>query len=683
MIDLQALARTGIDPAAAARPGGGWVSRFGDVGLAAMALVVIALIVLPMPPWVLDILIALNIALGVLILLFALYVPQPLAFSTFPSVLLFTTLFRVALNVATTRQILVHGHAGQIIDTFGHYVVAGSLLVGLVVFAIITIVQFIVVSKGAERVAEVGARFVLDALPGKQLAIDADLRAGLITQPEAMRQRERLGQESQFFGSMDGAMKFVKGDAIAGIVIVFVNLLGGMAMGMLVLGLPAAEAVRKYAVLAIGDGLVTQVPALFIALAAGIVVTRTSSEGTQHLAEQIGAQFAMQPRALLLAGCVIVLFALVPGFPVLPFVVVGAAVAWLGFSQGRRLVAQAQAGAGALIAHAGREGDATPVAVEDAAGAAFAPVAVELSPALLERLVLADLGDELGRLREQLRATLGVPFPGVSVRRARPQADRADGAATLLLMETAVGRIEIEPAAPSSRIAARLAAALAGLMTAHAHELVGVQETRWMLSQVERRYPDLVREALGLIGLPPLANLLAALVADGVPLRDMRGVLEAVIDHAGPQVPLPLVAEKVRTACRRALCAALVGPDGRLAVRPLAPELEDQLRAQALPPGSDGVPSFPFELVERIAERLARAEPADEGAGARPVLLAASELRAGLQRQLRGFVPGLVVLAHAEVSPQVAMRALAPLALSEVAPAAPRRAVSGEVLRAV
>jgi type III secretion protein V len=660
MIDLKALQQAG--GGGLPLPGGpraGLLSRFGDIGLAVMALVVIALIVLPMPPWALDILIAANIALGVLVLLFALYVPTPTAFSTFPSVLLFTTLFRVALNVATTRQILLHGHAGDIVDTFGNYVVAGSLLVGLVIFSIITIVQFIVVSKGSERVAEVGARFVLDAMPGKQLAIDADLRAGLITQAEATRQRDKLGLESQFFGSMDGAMKFVKGDAIAGIVIVFVNLLGGMAMGMLVMDLPAGEAVRKFAVLAIGDGLVTQIPAFFIALAAGIVVTRTNSENTQHLAEQIGRQFSLQPRALLVAGCTIALFALVPGFPVIPFLLIGALLAVIGFRQGKELVEQVAQGASRQIANAGRDGDPTPVMVEDAASAQFAPIALEFTPEQLERLSLPDLGDELGALRERLRATLGLPFPGVSIRRGR---SGAAGLPRVLLMETPVSAFELPSDARGFANAA--VRELWRVMLRHAPEFVGVQETRALLSQVERRYPDLVREALSLIGLPPMANLLAALVADGVPLRDLRTVLEAVVDHGGPNTPLPLLVERVRAACSRGLCAQLKGDDGALSVLPLAPEIEHMLRAQALPPGPDGLAQFPFEAVERVAQRLKLVLPTLPQ-GQRAVLLTASDLRAGLQRQMRAFLPELVVLAHTEVDPGVPMRALGHLALSD------------------
>jgi type III secretion protein V len=665
MIDLKALQQGMLADGTAAPRRASLAGRFGDVALAGLALIVIALMVLPMPLWALDTLISLNIALGILLMLFALYVPTPLAFSTFPTVLLFTTMFRVSLNVATTRQILLNGHAGDIIDTFGNHVIAGSLLVGLVVFFIITIVQFIVIAKGAERVAEVGARFTLDAMPGKQLAIDSDLRAGLISQAEAIRQRDKLSAESQFFGAMDGAMKFVKGDAIAGIVIVFVNLLGGMAMGMLVLDMSAADAVHKYSVLSIGDGLVTQIPALFISMAAGIVVTRTSGgEGSQHLAEQIGMQFAMQPRALLVAGAVIALFAAVPGFPAIPFLAIGGFCAYAGFRQGKHLVEQVQSTALRQIPNAGREGDALPVNVEDAQTAPFAVLAIEIPADALAKLSLGDLSSELGILRERLRSTLGIPFPGVSIRRARKGTRSGP---TLLLMETPVAAVDIASAPNPKAAARRIVMALYQLVQRHAKDLIGVQETKWLLTQTEKKYPDLVREALGMIGLPPMANLLAALVSEGVPLRDMRTILETVVDHGMSQLPQPAMVDKVREACSRSLCNALVGPAGLLNVMPLAAEAEQALRSRALPPTQDGVVQFPFELVERLADRVRALLPPENTSSpaARPVVLCASDVRAGLQRQLRAFLPEVVVLAHTEVSTSVQVRAIGAVSLDE------------------
>jgi type III secretion protein V len=281
-----------------AKLSGGRGLKWSDGALVIVAVFVIALMVLPVPGWALDTLISINIGVSIVILLFSLYVATPVAFSSFPTVLLFTTLFRVSLSIAATRQILLNAHAGDIIETFGKLIVGGSLIVGLVVFFIITIVQFIVVAKGAERVAEVAARFTLDALPGKQMAIDSDMRSGLINQRQASQMRDALSNESQFFGAMDGAMKFVKGDAVASIIVVAVNLIGGIAVGTLNKGMPLAQAISTYAVLSIGDGLVSQVPALFATMAAGVVVTRTNATSEKNLAVQIGSQLASQPKAV-------------------------------------------------------------------------------------------------------------------------------------------------------------------------------------------------------------------------------------------------------------------------------------------------------------------------------------------------------------------------------------------------
>src|SRR5581483_9723191 len=300
-----------------------------DILLAVGVVAIVALMILPMPLLVIDSLVALNVLFGVGLLLLAIYIPGPTAFASFPSVLLLTTLFRLSLSIAITRLILLDADAGHIIETFGQLVVGGNLVVGLVVFLIITVVQFIVIAKGAERVAEVAARFTLDAMPGKQLSIDSDLRSGLIDKDEARRRRGFLERESQLNGALDGAMKFVKGDAIASIIIVIVNLLGGLTIGVLQKDMSAGEAVQVYSILTIGDGMVAQIPALLSAMAAGLVVTRSAGEGRDgHLGESIGRQITAQPRALLATGVVALLLALVPGFPMAVFIAV-AVVAFL------------------------------------------------------------------------------------------------------------------------------------------------------------------------------------------------------------------------------------------------------------------------------------------------------------------------------------------------------------------
>src|SRR5438105_6742106 len=290
-------------------------ARYSDLVLVFGVVAIVAMMVLPLPAWLIDFLVAVNIATGLGLLLLGIYIASPLEFSVFPSVLLITTLFRLSLSIATTRMILLQGHAGHIIDTFGKVVAGGNLVVGLVVFLIITVVQFIVIAKGAERVAEVAARFPLDAMPGKQLSIDSDLRSGLIDKDEAKRRRRTLELESKLHGSFDGAMKFVKGDAIAGIVIIVINLLGGLAIGVMMQDLDIGSAMTKYSILTIGEGMVAQIPALLGAMAAGLIVTRTSDEDDKHLGDSIRKQIAAKPRVLVVSGAICVLIAFVPGFP--------------------------------------------------------------------------------------------------------------------------------------------------------------------------------------------------------------------------------------------------------------------------------------------------------------------------------------------------------------------------------
>jgi type III secretion protein V len=315
-------AGTGVRGIAAA------LNRHNDIALAVLVVAVISLMILPLSPIVLDTLIAANLAASVTLLMLSLYIPSALGLSTFPSLLLFTTLFRLSLNIASTKQILLNANAGHIIDTFGKLVVGGSVIVGGVVFMIIAIVQFIVIAKGSERVAEVGARFTLDAMPGKQMSIDADLRAGIIGAEEARSRRALIEQESQLHGAMDGAMKFVKGDAIASIIIALVNILAGIAIGALVNGMSAAEALERYAILTVGDGMVSQIPSLFVSIAAGVVITRvsTSEAGTTHLGGEIGRQVLAQPMALLITGGILMGFLLVPGFPKPQFAFLGLAI---------------------------------------------------------------------------------------------------------------------------------------------------------------------------------------------------------------------------------------------------------------------------------------------------------------------------------------------------------------------
>lgn len=400
-------------------------ARRADLVLAVVLMAVVFMLVLPLPTVLVDVLVAINIAVSALLLMVAMYLPSPLSFTSFPSVLLVTTLFRLALSIATTRLILLQADAGHIIEAFGNFVVGGNLIVGLVVFLILTIVQFIVITKGAERVAEVAARFSLDAMPGKQMSIDADMRAGAIDMNEARRRRTRLEKESQLYGAMDGAVKFVKGDAIASIIIVFVNLGGGMLIGTMQRGLPAGEAMAIYSVLTIGDGLIAQIPALLMSITAGMIVTRVTSEdgGRSNVGRDIAEQVLAQPNALLVAGAIMLGFALIPGMPGWVFMVLAVVAGVVGFvllgrglkgataSDKRTAGPTARAGT-AEEAGAGGEGDGK-------AAASYAPtmpLVLDLSHELEGTLNARALIAALQEVREETYMQLGVPLPALHLR---------------------------------------------------------------------------------------------------------------------------------------------------------------------------------------------------------------------------------------------------------------------------
>jgi type III secretion protein V len=678
----------------------GGLGRHSDLALAGLVVAVIVMMALPLPAWSLDVLVAVNISLAVVLLLVALFIPGPLAFSTFPAVLLITTLFRISLNVATTRQILLHAHAGDIIEAFGRMVVGGSLIVGIVVFLIITIVQFIVIAKGAERVAEVSARFTLDALPGKQMSIDADVRAGLISQAEAVRKRQELIQESQFYGSMDGAMKFVKGDAIAGIVIVLVNLLGGIAIGALVMDLSVGAAVQKFSILSIGDGLVTQIPALFVSIAAGIAITRTSSDNAANLGDQIGRQLGSQPRALWLAALVMLLFAFVPGFPTLTFLVLAVSLGLLSMwlkkkaQQGNDQVSANQ------ISSAAREGETAPVLLQTQRLSSQAPSAfrLEMHPDLLARMGAARLDAALAAERLLLREGFGIPFPGLSVQLldtltsdevAMSVQDLRDSSAVLpadgawvQLPRAASDDSRAAFAACQALEGAQLPAVLgnghwvpaaqtqglldAGLVVADEAQVVaklviavmqktpsatlGMQEVKGLLKQLEPRFGDLVREAQTVLTLPRLSGLMVALARDRVPLVDLPSLLQAVVNNASlAGTDLVAFYETVRLALAKGIVASVL-PSGvrELPVVALHGDFESHLRAAQVV-GSDGPNlAMPAAAAEAVVQAVRRALAAASSADVSAVLVP-NDIRRSVSRLLRGAFPQVAFISVDEL----------------------------------
>lgn len=595
-----------------------------EIALVALLVLTMAMMIMPMPTMLADVLIATNIGLSVLLMMVAIHIGGAVEFSTLPSLILITTAFRLSLSITTSRMVLVQGDAGEIIRTFGEFVIAGNVVVGLVVYLIITIVQFVVISKGSERVAEVAARFTLDALPGKQISIDTDLKNGDIDQKEARRRRLMLERESQLYGAMDGAMKFVKGDSIASLVIIVVNLVGGITIGCLQRGLSFSDAVHTYSLLAVGDGLIAQIPALLISLTAGIIVTRTGSDSGGNLGQDIFAQLTAEPRTLQIAAVVLAALAIVPGFPTAVFLTLAILIGSSGW---------------ALAARAARERERRFVAARRAE--LDQPEAARLLVAVGERL--AGDRDGLDQALEAMRNALGAQL-GIRVPRLR-LADAA-GATTWQLdvndIPTRAGEAESTDA-----LLADLRRALTGI----AGQFIGIQETQRLLKEMEVSYADLVAEATKGAPLVRLAEILRRLLDEAVSIAPFRLLLEAVARWAPLEQNTAVVAEHVRAALSRQICHALAGADRRLAAILVETQLDDAMRQRvnATPVGTD------LHLEPKTTERLMTTlRELDARSPHKPlptVLFASSDLRRHLRALLdrNGF--DMPVLCHKELAP--------------------------------
>jgi type III secretion protein V len=662
----------------------------GDALFALAVLAVVLLLVAPLPPPALDALLALNLAGAATILVVTLFARSAVRFASFPTLLLLTTLFRLALNVSTTRLVLGRGEAGRVVEAFGAVVVRGNAVVGLVVFAILTLVQLLVVAKGAERVAEVAARFTLDALPGKQMAIDADARAGTIDAAEARRRRRALERESQLHGAMDGALKFVKGDAVASVAIVLVNIVGGLAAGML-RGLDAAAAARRYALLAIGDGLASQIPALLLAVAAGVAVTRVAAEEEGgSLGGEIGRQLVSEPGALGAVAALLAGLAVAPGLPAPPFLVLAAAAgaAAFRFRSRRPVPAEAPEGCGA----AGEEGGVP---------APAAPVTLALGDDLLAAARADEvrfLRDGLGGLRGRLWTDLGVHIPPIAARgggapgtwallvddvpvasgRAPPDEALALAPPDELALAGLCGEPEPDAAAgtPATRIAAadaqraaalgpvrgpldRVLAGSAAALARAAHHLVGVQETQTLLEGLEATAPALVREASRQLPPAVLADVLRRLVEEGVSIRPLRTILEALLEAGGAPRGAAALAEAARRALRRHIGHRFAA-SGALAALLLDPALEGAVRSSL----AGEVLALDPELAGRLLDALdreVRARPSP------PVLLTGADVRRALRDLVAPRFPGVAVLAYDDLPPELPVRPLGRVALPPLA----------------
>jgi type III secretion protein V len=664
------------------------------------------MMIVPLPTFVLDLFVTLNIAAAVSLLLIAIYVSEALRIATFPSLLLITTLFRLAIEVSATRLILLKANAGQVIHAFGNFVVAGNLVVGAVVFLILTMIQFIVIAKGSERVAEVGARFTLDAMPGKQMSIDAELRGGHIDLAEARRRRVLLTRESQFFGAMDGAMKFVKGDAIAGIIVLLTNIVGGLVIGTLQRGMDPATAVKTYTLLTIGAGLVSQIPALVISTAAGIIVTRVSSEEEGgHLGQDIGRQILAQPKALAIAAALLGLLAIVPGLPTAPFAVLGGLLGLVAYRIIRwdRLVASraCSTNSAAAAPELGVAGAQVPAPL-------LVPIAIDLS-SMLSQWLLSPAGPHrmerelLPAARERLFSETGIPLPTISV---RPNvAGLAAGAYVLRLQEVPVARGEVVPEGglaldtidhlramgiaaqpavhPEGRPAAWIPAGELGtarlrgvpclapeevivlhllqILRRYGHEFVGIQETQSLLDQLARTLPALVREVVPKVVSPALlSEILRRLAAEGISLRSLREILGALAERAPADSDPVTLTEHVRAALRRQITFAYAGGSGVLHAYFLDPMIEDTVREAIQHAASGSTLALEPELSSDIVKAVGRTV-ADNAA---PVIVTAADIRCHVRGLLQGEFPELAVLSYQEIEPDVKLQPLGRITVS-------------------
>ncbi|SPA52167.1 flagellar biosynthesis protein FlhA [Cupriavidus taiwanensis] len=653
-----------------------------------LIIMILGMMILPLPAFVLDLLFTFNIALAIMVLLVSMYTQKPLDFAAFPAVLLFTTLLRLSLNVASTRVVLLEGHtgpdaAGKVVEAFGHFLVGGNFAVGIVVFAILVVINFMVITKGAGRIAEVGARFMLDSMPGKQMSIDADLNAGLIDEAAAKKRRAEVAQESDFYGAMDGASKFVRGDAVAGLLIMFINVAAGMVVGMVQHDLDFGTAVHNYTLLTIGDGLVAQIPALVISTAAGVIVSRVSNE--QDVGEQLTGQLFANPRVLYLTAGIIGLMGIIPGMPHFAFLLLAGALVWMGRYIARRAATQAQTRQ--------REEHAPAVAQESTEASwddvtLVDPLGMEVGYRLITLVDRAQDGELLGRIksiRKKVAQEIGFLVPVVHIRdnlELKPNAYR------ITLKGVEIGRGEAMPGQWMAINPGQVSGTLPGAATRdpafglpavwidagikeqaqaygytvvdastvvathlnhlihmHAAELLGRQEVQALLDRIAKDSPklteDLVPKAISLTGLQ---KILQNLLDEGVPIRDMRTILDVVAEHA-PKISDPNeLTAMVRVALGRAITQQLFPNNADLQVIGLDAGLERVL-SQALTNGGGIEPGLADALLQQTQGAVTR----QEQMGMDPVLLVPSQLRPLMARFLRRTMPQLRVLSHAEV----------------------------------
>ncbi len=696
------------------------LSERNDVFLAFLLIAIVFMMILPLPTVIVDTLIAINLSLAAILLMAALYLKDVVALSAFPSILLLTTLFRLSLSITTTRLILLKADAGEIINTFGNFVVQGNLIVGIVIFLILTIVNFLVITKGSERVAEVSARFSLDAMPGKQMSIDSDMRAGQIELDEAKRRRSKLEKESQLYGSMDGAMKFVKGDAIAGLIITAVNIIGGVIIGTSQHGMSAVDALDRYTILTIGDGLVAQIPALFISITAGFMVTRVSTEDSADLGSDIAKQLNSEPKALMIASAIMVGFALIPGFPSVIFLILALFFGSIAFFAMRRTQAAGNkkesqtlsAFAPAIMPES--EGEMMPDddsdsgmdATEDLAITITVPLIVDISPSVRKTLNPKKLDREVAKVRKALYFDLGVPFPGIKLRlnETLPEGEYrilvnevpvARGAARqgyFIARETtanlAMFNIPFEegdsflPNTPSFwvqnkhfeqatragiqtlTLTGMLTLHLAHVLKQHAAEFLGIQECMFLLKHMEENFDELVREVNRAVPMISLADVLKRLVREDISIRDMRTILQAVVEWGQKEKDPLMLTEHIRMALSRYITHKYSAGQHIIPAYLIDKDIEDEVRgairqtsgASYLALSPDTHRQLVLAMRGAIGDNVAPT-------GVTPVILVPMDIRRFFRKVIERDYADMAVLSFQELAPNANVQPLEKISL--------------------
>jgi len=695
--------------------------RYADLMLAFLVVCVVGMMIIPVPPFLLDLLLVLNISISMVMLLISMYIANPLRLASFPTIILVTTLFRLALNVSSTRLILLYAAAGEVIKAFGQFVVQGNFVVGAVIFLVLVLINFLVIAKGSERVSEVAARFTLDAMPGKQMSIDADLRAGAFDLDEARKKRNDLGRESQFFGAMDGAMKFVKGDSIAGLLITAINIVAGIIIGITQKEMSAGEAVETYSILTIGDGLVSIIPALLMSVCAGLVVTRVASEEEDaNLGMDVATQILAQPKAFAIAGGFLLALGLVPGLPFVPFSLMALAIGGLSYGLFR---ARRVKGPGMMDHIEEREEEAKEQktqAIQKAKAQegqsqqmlpVVTPIALEVAQDLIPLVDDAQgslfLNEMIPMMRDGLFYELGVRYPGLRVR--GNEGDLPKGAYIIMINEIPLvmgtvdqekllvndtpdrlkllnidGEPAVNPANQSEcawiALEHKEVAEQAGLTTwdaagymvlhlsavlrKNASEFVGIQEVQNMLEQLEQAFPALVKEVVPKAVSPfQLTDILRRLVEEEISIRDLRSILQALAEWGPVENDTVMLTEYVRAALKRYISHKYTRGQSTLIVYLLDPQIEETVRSSIQHTSSGSYlalePEITQEILAAVRNEIGNLPPSAQ----QPVVLTTMEIRRYFRKLVELEFPHLAVLSYQELSPEMNIQPIARISL--------------------